>query len=525
MASVENGVCEMCGETRPKTELIAGKRGAVCQACIGEIKAARAAATLAATWALPGRAVRFLSSSGASASVRYFGAPAPGEASASSGQSLRELIDAHLGTPGAHGIITASRTYPPYARVDLNRTLDLLLPRSEVACVGLPMHGQTRYAQLVGPEFHMMPFPPLPLQFEDVDIGEDSPARCLQNALWFARGPAAPHLVLLMPNHGPMGMSWQVEIVVPPGPEGHAIADRYFAAFDDAQTSASSYRGKILSFENDPRMPGARAPLTVHRLAPVARDEVILPAKTLALLERNVFRFAAHRDALRAMGLPLKKGLLFYGPPGTGKTHTVRYLAAALPGHTTFLVTAQQVAFIGEHLRLARLLSPSIVVIEDIDLIARRRQEMGSPLEEVLLNQLLNEMDGLREGAEILFVLTTNHPELLETALTSRPGRIDQAIEFPLPDADGRRKLARLYGRGVPMSAATLEHVVDRTDRVSASFIKELMRRAAQFALERGGANELAIADVDAALDELLFSGGRLNAALLGAAGALPQPS
>jgi cell division protease FtsH len=55
--------------------------------------------------------------------------------------------------------------------------------------------------------------------------------------------------------------------------------------------------------------------------------------------------------------LPVKKGLLFYGPPGTGKTHTIRYLAGALRGHTTLLITAEQVALIEEYMTLARLLS------------------------------------------------------------------------------------------------------------------------------------------------------------------------
>jgi SpoVK/Ycf46/Vps4 family AAA+-type ATPase len=61
-------------------------------------------------------------------------------------------------------------------------------------------------------------------------------------------------------------------------------------------------------------------------------------------------------------------------------------------------------------MNLARLLQPSMVVIEGVDLIARDREQMGS-CEEPLLNKLLNEMDGLKEDADILFVLATNRPE------------------------------------------------------------------------------------------------------------------
>jgi energy-coupling factor transporter ATP-binding protein EcfA2 len=290
-----------------------------------------------------------------------------------------------------------------------------------------------------------------------------------------------------------------------------------FVELEVAAAETATYRGKVLSLERERHERKTGASVTVHRLAPVAREDVVLPAETLTLLERNVFGFVAQRAALKAMGLPVKKGLLFHGPPGTGKTHTIRYLAGALPRHTTLLVTAAQVGHIDQYMTLGRLLSPAIVVIEDADLIARQREEMATPGQEVLLNQLLNEMDGLRDDAEILFILTTNRPEALEAALTDRPGRIDQAIAFPLPDAEGRRKLARLYGRGAPIPADALEHVVGRTEGVSAAFIRELMRRAAQYALERGAQDvEIAVADVEAALNELLFQGGRLNAALLG---------
>jgi ATP-dependent 26S proteasome regulatory subunit len=234
------------------------------------------------------------------------------------------------------------------------------------------------------------------------------------------------------------------------------------------------------------------------------------------LLERNVIEFVRQRPRLAELGLATKKGLLFYGPPGTGKTHTIHFLAGALQGMTTLLISAEQVGLLGEYMTLARLLQPSMVVIEDADLIARERTSMGSACEELLLNKLLNEMDGLKEAADILFVLTTNRPETLEAALSSRPGRIDQAIEFPFPDEEGRNKLVRLYSRGLTVPEAVVSSTVNKTEKVSAAFIKELMRRAAQFQLEREDAGEIVQADVDNALEELLFSGGSLNRKLLG---------
>ena len=141
---------------------------------------------------------------------------------------------------------------------------------------------------------------------------------------------------------------------------------------------------------------------------------------------------------------------------------------------------------------------------------------MRNPCEESLLNKLLNEMDGLREDAELLFVLTTNRPEELESALAARPGRVDQAIEFPLPDDAGRRKLVRLYAGGLQMTEQIETVLVKKTKNASAAFIKELMRRSAQVMLRTGGKDKLSLAQVESALDEMLFAGGSLNVKLLG---------
>jgi len=141
---------------------------------------------------------------------------------------------------------------------------------------------------------------------------------------------------------------------------------------------------------------------------------------------------------------------------------------------------------------------------------------MHGPAQEMLLNKLLNEMDGLREDADVFFILTTNRPDQLEPALASRPGRIDQAIEFPLPDEEGRTKLVRLYSRGLDVPAAVLDVIVRRSKGASPAFIKELMRRSAQFQLEQAADRVMRQSAVDAAIEEMMFTGGALNLKLLG---------
>src|SRR5258707_11952457 len=98
---------------------------------------------------------------------------------------------------------------------------------------------------------------------------------------------------------------------------------------------------------------------------------MVLPEDLIRVVERNVLGMLRHAATLRAAGRSLRRGLLFHGPPGTGKTMVIRYLAEACAGHTVILLTgASQEGLIREACQLARLLAPSIVVLEDVDLVA-----------------------------------------------------------------------------------------------------------------------------------------------------------
>jgi len=414
-------------------------------------------------------------------------------------------------------LVATSRQFPGHMRADVQTAVDRLFSIQRIRFFGI--QERHRYETLTfasltsaGQAAHAI----APAQYHDVEIGEAEPIKCLDNGLWLCGAEELRYAVLLSAHreHGEE-TGVRIEIAAPGGTAGAEFVRRCFIAIEDAVNAANCYRGKILSFDGGANYRGRSRGLMVHKLPPVERANVILPEATLKLLDRNILNFVEHRAQLRQLGQSTRKGILLYGPPGTGKTHTIRFLASNLPGHTTLIIAAAQVEFLGAYMNLARLLQPAMVVIEDVDLIARDREMMG-PCEESLLNKLLNEMDGLKEDAEILFVLTTNRPEQLEGALANRPGRIDQAIEIPLPDDAGRSKLVQLYGRGLPLDEALINEAVRRTRGVSAAFIKELMRRTAQAGIGRDGGATIRSADLGEALDDMLFASGKLNIRLLG---------
>jgi ATP-dependent 26S proteasome regulatory subunit len=138
-----------------------------------------------------------------------------------------------------------------------------------------------------------------------------------------------------------------------------------------------------------------------------------------------------------------------------------------------------------------------------------------------LLFELLNEMDGLGEDSNVTFLLTSNRPDLLEPALAARPGRVDLAVEIGLPDSDCRRRLFELYRGNLALQGVDVDSAVTRTEGVTASFIKELMRQSALNAAERPESAAdagLGISDddVQSALNNLLDSRSALTRTLLG---------
>jgi len=272
------------------------------------------------------------------------------------------------------------------------------------------------------------------------------------------------------------------------------------------------FRGQVLSFGMSEHR-GNRLLSFLPR--PTLRaDQVVLPEGVLTAIERHVVRSPAQTAALREHGQHLKRGLLLYGPPGTGKTHTVRYLLSRLPECTVFVLSGMaMMRWLRATAALARRLEPSVVVVEDVDLIAQDRSMTmsGNPV----LFELLDEMDGIGSEADVTFVLTTNRVGAMEEALVQRPGRVDLAVEIPKPDAECRERLLRLYG-GPALQLSDGSSMIAATDGLTASFVKEWVRRAVLGSVATGPLDEQALRT---ALDDLMSQQQALTRSMLGGRG------
>ncbi len=349
-----------------------------------------------------------------------------------------------------------------------------------------------------------------PVEYINVSLNDDRVLACVQGGLYFVHHGEKP-LAVLVRGSREMGMSNSIGVEVMALEA--ASAESFLSELRTAMRAHNVYRSHVISLARDNR--GSLA-VRFHRLPSIAREDIILPQGVLERIERQTITFSKQREKLKAAGRHIKRGMLLYGAPGTGKTLTAMYLASQMPERTVILLTGGGVGLLEQSCQMARLLQPSTVILEDVDLIAEERthQETGC---NALLFALLNQMDGLADDADILFLLTTNRPDILEPALASRPGRIDQAIEVPLPDRACRQRLFDLYGQGLTLRLERLPQLIDQTEGVSGAFIRELMRKAALFAADEN--DELVVEDhhVDEALRELVFDGGELTKRLLGA--------
>jgi len=430
--------------------------------------------------------------------------------------SIRKEFLWFLG-PNFASLETHEKTFPGYDLASIHRALssfadELCFGHRELgACQADSIHGL--FALLEQPWFRNSI--PQPLTFQRVPIDVEEETSLANNLLSFAimkpeagRFPnrrrksasviepqqtttddaAAPErIAILLAMSSAGGEYWdnldgrnampQAVIKISIACRSKSVADRFFDEIEDRRKRLSIYRGKVI----DPVVSGGG----IHSIGfrPIQRvneDHLILPEDVKTLIKSSILGFYKHREKLEELGIEMKRGILFHSPPGTGKTSISLYLAGLLPNFTICFVSGERLLYPREICRMARYLQPSMVVFEDIDLVAQDRNATGLA---TVLGELMNQIDGCEVTDLVLFIMNTNSLERLEHAVRNRPGRVDQIIAIPLPDESHRERLIRYFATPLFLDVPDMKTLLRATDGATPAMLKEIVKRAAVNAL------------------------------------------
>ncbi len=303
---------------------------------------------------------------------------------------------------------------------------------------------------------------PEPL-YTDVNNGSGETTNVLWNGTLFLVGNDEQLAVTI--DAGPRGDS---SVVVTGLARLEETVRGFVAGVETTVREENFYRGRNIEL-------GGR--IDFLDVAPRSWDTIVLNEDVREEIEANTTGFMARRESLARYGIPAKRGVLLVGAPGTGKTLICKALMSSSKGTTCILANAYALAedeYITALYELAQDLAPSIVFIEDIDLIAKDRMEWGSASGPALIT-LLAVLDGIEECHEIITVATTNHLATLDKALKQRPSRFDRVIEVPFLSPEQRRRLVASLCRSIPLDEHIKDHIARRTAGFTPAQIQEVL--------------------------------------------------
>jgi transitional endoplasmic reticulum ATPase len=200
-----------------------------------------------------------------------------------------------------------------------------------------------------------------------------------------------------------------------------------------------------------------------------------------------------HPEIFQTLGIDPPKGVLLLGPPGCGKTLLARAVANESDANF-FSINGPEIIskFYGEsEARLREIFqhaqqnAPSIILIDELDSIAPKREEVTGEVERRVVAQLLALMDGLADRGNVIVIGATNRPNALDSALR-RPGRFDREIEIGIPDKRGRHEILLIHSRGMPLARdVDLKVLAERTHSYTGADLAALCRETAMKALHK----------------------------------------
>lgn len=198
-------------------------------------------------------------------------------------------------------------------------------------------------------------------------------------------------------------------------------------------------------------------------------------------------------DLYKAYGKKIGGGILLYGPPGCGKT----YLAKATAGqiNANFIAVGLNDILdmwvgnseknLHEVFEYARSNKPCVLFFDEIDALAASRSDMKQSNTKVLINQFLQELDGVDTDNEGILILgATNAPWHLDNAFR-RPGRFDRILFVPPPDDKAKEAILEIKLKNKPISEINYKKVISSFTDYSGADMEAVIDIAIEGKLEQ----------------------------------------
>lgn len=311
--------------------------------------------------------------------------------------------------------------------------------------------------------------------FIDWPISYDEKRNCLIEGFYFVKDKT-PFIISISQGM----MAFHINIVLPIDKKNAGL--EFLKELDTWVKKNNFYKGKVIESKEE------HGSLYFDFLPPINKNwgNVVLSKMQVDEIYENVLVPIEHSDVLRRLNKTSSRSILFTGEPGTGKTLTLKILSEQIKDYTRIWVSSSilwRYGAVPQVFSVARSLKPSVLILEDFDLVGRKREDVMFEA----LGNLLMELDGQKANDGVIILITSNNPEAIDKALM-RPGRIDKTIYFPSPDEHQRHSLLKLFLKGHP-SDININELAKKTEGYKGANLKELVTSAILKAIRRDPKN------------------------------------